>query len=541
MSNSFFNKSREIANDFLQSIVFLDDRAHSTLESSAQDRIHDLDAIKITKLFSKSKKICAVYDPETLEDISNFEEISKKSDVIILDWYIDIDESKNNLEDLNSDAEEDDIRGKYTKKIISNLISQNNTESIKLIIVYTGETDLLDILNQIVSLSEKSNKNEENFEVYIGNFKILVRAKDNNSEGEDTRFKHLPQSQKMIVSYEKLPNFILDEFTQMTTGLLSNFALLSLTSLRQNSSKLLALFSKEIDSAFLSHKVLLPNQDDAESLLIELFGDSIIALLFYNKIGDSLDKELINDWVEENIIEEKFEIADKSFQRTKEMIFKLIRSGDTNITNRIVNSFEGNGNLSNKQKESYIINSTSLFLSQKDQHNSTKINLEFAKLTHHKSLFLPNNIEPKLTLGTIIKSTKNGNYYICIQQKCDSVRLKFEEERKFLFLPFVTTLESKFDIITHDEVKLVQDKKSFSIRTIKFKCDNEDGVIKGAINGANKYIFKQKYSSEEDEQFEWVLDLKDLHSQRIVAEYASNLSRVGLDESEFLRRSSLLK
>jgi hypothetical protein len=55
MSNPFFKKSKEIANDFLQSIVFLDDRAHSISENSNQDSIHDLDVIKITKLFSKSK------------------------------------------------------------------------------------------------------------------------------------------------------------------------------------------------------------------------------------------------------------------------------------------------------------------------------------------------------------------------------------------------------------------------------------------------------------------------------------------------------
>jgi hypothetical protein len=34
------------------------------------------------------------------------------------------------------------------------------------------------------------------------------------------------------------------------------------------------------------------------------------------------------------------------------------------------------------------------------------------------------------------------------------------------------------------------------------------------------------------------LDLKDLHAQRIVDEYASQLSRVGLDESEWLRRGA---
>jgi len=369
----------------------------------------------------------------------------------------------------------------------------------------------------------------------------LVRAKDNNGEGEDTRFKHLPKSQEMIVSYENLPSFILDEFTQMTTGLLSNFALLSLTILRNNSHKILALFSKELDSAFLSHKVLLPNQDDAENLLVELFGDSITDLLNYNQIGNELHYNLIDDWIETNLKNEEFEIEGKKFQRTKEMIFNILKSNETNIDQRIINSFEGNGNLTKSQKQSYIINSTGLFLSKENLINITKINYDFAKLTHHKSYFIPKSIEPVLSLGTIIKGTVSSNHFICIQQKCDSVRIKKQEERKFLFLPLEIILDEKFDFITAEETKLKLNKKSFSIRTIKFICSNDDGSIKGIKNDSNKFIFNQKYTSEEDEQFEWVLDLKDLHSQRIVTEYASILSRVGLDESEFLRRSSLLK
>jgi hypothetical protein len=538
INSAFFEKSRVIANDFLQSIVFLDDRAHSK-DISKQDQVHDLDAIKLSNLFSKKKKICAVYDPKTTEDIFNFEDISKKADIIVLDWYIDVQDDVEKPEDLENDADEDDIRGVYTKKIISNLIAQNNAESLKLILVYTGETDIIGILSEISLLNENSQVIEESCSVFIGSIKILVRAKDNYIEGEDTRFKHLPHLQEMIISYDNLPDFLLDEFTLMTCGLLSNFALLSLVTLRENSNKLLALFSKELDGAYLSHKILLPNQEDAENLLIELFGDSIADLLFYNQIGSQLDKELMNDWVDENILDEKFDItATNSFVRTKKMIVDLLNSNDTVVNNRIIDSFAGS-NLTNKQKQKFILNSTGLFLSQKNQGKSQKINFDFAKLTHHKSLFIPKNIEPKLTLGTVIKSTKKDTFYICIQQKCDSVRLKIEEERKFLFLPLNKTTDEKFDLLTKQEIKLKQDRKSFSIRTIKFVCNNNDGFIKGIKNDIEQFIFEQKYNDAADEQFEWILDLKDLHSQRIVSDYASNLSRVGLDESEFLRRSSI--
>lgn len=545
MSNPFFEKSREIANDFLQSIVFLDDRAHSKSEISTQDSIHDLDAIEITKLFSKSKKICAIYDPETLEDLTNFEEISKKSDVIILDWYIDINETAVDSVDLDSDADDDDIRGKYTKNIISNLLSQNNKESLKLILIYTGETDLIGILHQIGSLSQNSLINEEDFAVSIGSFKILVRAKDNNTDGEDTRFKHLPKSQEMIVSYENLPDFILDEFTKMTSGLLSNFALLSLTILRENSSKLLALFSKEMDNAYLSHKTLLPNQDDAEDLLIELLTDTMSNLLFYNKSNESI-RTLIDDWIKINLNEEDKDLLKKDgsqynpvekYQRTHEVLIDLMKSSNKDIEKRYIDIFTTKVGLSKSKSNDYYkyvsLNNTLLFLNNSEIAKKQDIDNNFSILTHHKSLFLPNNTIPKLTLGTVIKSTHiPESYYICIQQKCDSVRIPNGEERKFLFIP-LTVSDSKFDILTPDGLKLKKIKDSFSIRTIKFICNNDKGVIKAEQKADGSFIFKQKY---EDEHFEWVLELKDLHSQRIIIEYTSQLSRVGLDESEWHRR-----
>jgi hypothetical protein len=102
-------------------------------------------------------------------------------------------------------------------------------------------------------------------------------------------------------------------------------------------------------------------------------------------------------------------------------------------------------------------------------------------------------------------------------------------------LPLVESKNGKFNFISNNGIKLQLDSKSYSIRTLKFKS-NKDGVVEPKKK-SDKYIFEQVYNKKSDEKFEWVLDLKDLHAQRIVADYASNLSRVGLDESEWLRKA----
>ena len=58
MSDTFFDKSKAIANDFIQSVVFLDDKAYKGKDNENPN--HDFDALKITQAFAKENKICAV-------------------------------------------------------------------------------------------------------------------------------------------------------------------------------------------------------------------------------------------------------------------------------------------------------------------------------------------------------------------------------------------------------------------------------------------------------------------------------------------------
>ena len=335
-----------------------------------------------------------------------------------------------------------------------------------------------------------------------------------------------------MLDYEEIPRFILEEFTRMTSGLLSNFALLSLSTLRQNSSKILGLFSKEMDSAYLGHKAIIPKQEDAEDLLIELFGDTVKDLLYYVNTNANIRENLIDSWIDNNIKEEDFVYEGKVFKRSKEVLKKILNSKDEDVKSRFNTIF----NTIDKALKNHLNqNPTKIYTNNLEINESIEKDKCFAKLTHHKSLFIPKETQPKLTLGTLIKSTKNDNYFICIQQKCDSVRIPKDEERKFLFIP-LTISQDKFDLLTPEGFGLKKDNNSYSIRTIKFVCADDSGLILAEKNADNKFIFKQKFIELEDEQYEWILDLKDLHSQRIIIDYTSRLSRVGLDESEWHRR-----
>lgn len=546
MSSAFFNKSKNIANDFIQNIVFLDDRAYSRDNEHGQGNVNDLDAPEISKIFAKEKKICAVYDPETLNDISDFKQIAIKSDIIILDWFIDISEDIEGG-DEEDDADDDDVRGRYTLDIISSLINPNNCDRLKIILVYTGEVNLVNISERIGNLSPDLSLNADELRLQIGKTIIFVRAKSNDQEGVDNRFAHLPNLNDKVLKYNELPGFLLNEFTKVTSGLLSNFALLSLHKLRSNTSKILGLYNKDLDHAYLEHKSSIPIQDDAESLLLEVFKDSIGDLLHYEKVHKSILKTDVTNWIKERLLNEPKPIKNgegipvnpvKNLQRNSKFLLDILYSKETDVDKRYVDLLTplcASKGQAEKYHKYLKTNNVDLFINTSQDANKETYLTKFATLTHHKNVFLPRGVKPILSLGTVLKSTKKEIYYICIQQKCDSVRIKVDEARKFLFLPLVESKNGKFNFISNDGTKLQLDSKSYAIRTLKFKS-NKDGVVVPK-NRKDKFFFEQFYNTRKDEKFEWILDLKDLHAQRIVADYASTLSRVGLDESEWLRKA----
>lgn len=548
MSSAFFNKSKNIANDFIQSVLFIDDRAYSHSNQPGQADVNNLDGPTIASIFAKEKKICAVYEPKDENDIEDLKKIVHKSDVIIIDWNlgikVEVDEG-----DEEKDAEEDDIRGKFTLDIISDLINLNNYDRLKIILIYTGEVDLFDISKTIRDLNPNLSYIPDELKLQIGNTIILVRAKSNNQEGDDNRFNHLPNLNNKVLKYRELPDFLLEEFTKVTSGLLSNFALLSLHKLRSNTSKILGLYNKDLDHGYLEHKASIPIQDDAENLILEVFKDSIGDLLHYEKVHKSISKSDISKWISERLLNEQKPIKNgegapvnpiRNLQRNSKFLLNILYSKETDVDKRYVDLLTPLCT-SKGQAEKYYkylkANNVDLFINTSQDANKESFLTKFATLTHHKNVFLPRGVKPILSLGTVLKSTKREIYYICIQQKCDSVRIKDNEERKFLFLPLVESKNGKFNFISNDGAKLQLDAKSYSIRTLKFKS-NKDGVVEPKKK-KDKFIFEQVYNKRSDEKFEWILDLKDLHAQRIVADYASTLSRVGLDESEWLRKAGI--
>jgi len=546
MDNYFFETSKRIANDFLQSIVFIDDKAFV----QEGPNHHEFDAKQITRVFANSRKICAVYNPETLSDIDNLAQLAKKNDVTVIDWQIILKEEI--VVSGEEDAEEDDPRGPHTMKIIREILSDPLTGqgSLKLILIYTGEIDLPGITDEIFkhlqALSvEKLQKGD--CSVFTDNIKILIVAKPTSDYTTDeSKFKYNPKLNDKIVAYDKLPDFILTKFTEMTSGLLSNFVLQSLTAIRGNTFRLIKLYRKELDPSFLVHRLLLPNPEDTKEQLVEILSHSIEALLNYNDVGDSISLDRIKDWLDQYELSEKITVSNKEIELNNTLLKNLFEDGISSALEKLWKE-KGYGDTSKNLSSSFqdkLHHVGSSFLI--NDGNSEKVDSEFSILTHHKSNLKQPSITPRLTLGTLIKqlpkkqtAAKGANdqqddrFFLCIQARCDSVRV--DSLRKFLFLPLQKVVgNSKFSFVTEDEsgfVRLNLVKEAFELRTIKF-LPNEDNQVVLAEESKGQFYFKSNHG----EQFKWLADLKDAHAQREANAFSAKISRVGLDESEWLRR-----
>ncbi|WP_190809536.1 response regulator receiver domain [Flagellimonas sp. S3867] len=543
MSSTFFESSKEIANDFLQSIVFIDDRAFLNEDPNH----HEFDAQQITRIFANSKKVCAVYNPESLEDINNLALLAKKTDITVLDWQINIAEEEVKVENEEEDADNDDPRGPHTRKIIRGILSDPLTGkgSLKLIVIYTGELDLPGITDEIfndLQALEIQGLQKGDCCVFTTNIKILVAAKPASNDGSGKpKFKHNPELNSKVINYDELPDFILTQFTELTSGLLTNFVLQSLTAIRNNTFRLIKLYKKELDPSFLSHRLLLTNPEDSKEQVIEILSHSIQAILNYNETGEAVSSSNIFEWIDTKKFEEKLEIIkDKKLVISGDFIKDWITTNFVEACKKqwVANGFSDEqhapiGKFVKRERELYKT-ASEFFIGQP----ADDIDSEFSILTHHKSNLKQPSSLPRLTLGTLVKQLplekdQEERFFLCIQARCDSVRLG--ELRKFLFLPLEKVdRDSKFHFVTEDNSEFIRlniVKDAFELRTIKFQPSEKNQVVQ-AEESKSQFYFK----SNHDEHFQWLADLKDAHAQREANNFAAKISRVGLDESEWLRR-----
>lgn len=511
MGQTFNEITGATVDRFLRNILFIDDNAYPKKD---EQKDYAFDACEISTVFAQKGKLCTIFAPTFENDLDNCLSLSAKSDVVVLDWRLDL-KKEQQIGNEEEDADSEEPRGVYTIRLINSIIKDAGNNKLKLIIVYTGENDLNGITDSLYGeINPKDRFVRNDCRISSSNVIILIRAKYSG----DNQFKYNHELQSKIVEYKSLPGFITSEFSNFVGGLLPDFAMEAITAIRDSTSSILGVFSKDIDPAFLGQYASIPDCNDAISMLPQIFGTAVTNLIENSDIH--IDK-WIEPWIEENIKEgATVEIGGRSIEVNADKLKRFLKPYAV-----FEEKFQGIFNLRGKGNvDKYKRDTAKLFCSE----NSDVSNYKWARLAQYSNLFSSPKTH-RLTTGTIIKSV-NDEFLICIQQSCDSVRIDKEEARSFLFLPLIEQGKGEA-VVVEDQKHLIVDNKSYSIVLYKFSPINKEDMQILGVQQGDQYVFTDK----DGRRYIWVAELKEMFAQHIVSAYVSQLSRVGIDNSEWIR------
>ena len=527
MAEDYQGHSHELAQRFLQTAVVVDDEAYMESEqgngptgevvnpsrtprASGQDNQdpvdrsrsrHSLDAGSIINSFSKLGVICGVVSPTNTDSVL---ETMRKADIVILDWL---------LRDSNS---------QYTLELLGDLLAgESDQNSLRLVSIYTGAEQLETVCQRVVKKLKKAKldpekKDKAGMTISYRHGCVVIYAKLNVNLAK--KFKDRK------VGEEHLPEKLVKDFALMTDGLLPRIALTSLTAVREGEHKVLDRFSTKLDPAFLAHRTCLPNPGDAEQQIVRHVAEELRGLMD-NAVAEisPQDVDAVKYWIEAKA--ETFKFDKKTLNR--EETITLATQGLQK---------------SNKLKDKDF---KSLSAGFSGGSGDDALDEQLAWIMSFRTVY--NVPAPILWLGSVVTKLsdegKQHQHLICMRPRCDCMRLT--EQTSFFFLPLVQPGTAKKPLVGLEKINeqiIVSIDDEFERLDIEFDSSgwvcqqfeplSENKTVIATKHDDGHFMFRDNC----DKKYTWRGELKAEYAQRIAQSFAARLSRVAVDESEWLRR-----
>ncbi|WP_435233156.1 response regulator receiver domain [Micromonospora aurantiaca (nom. illeg.)] len=553
-AKDFFELCRRAAQEFLQTIVVVDDRATygrpdvvTTLDSPDYEPVRDIDefesefsdhdlgsgsSLDVSALTDASADIgltCAVLRPEFKEQHDGtldrrLTNVAKRADVLVLDWQLN-----------------DETRGEAALRLLQEVAADDDRQParLRLVCIYTSDPNLNGVYEAVrgllgSSLSKCSDPTGNEWWLSCGYLRVVILSKAGSSVPSHT-------GPSTIVSESELPRRLLAEFTYLTAGLVSNVAVAALAAVRQDAHRLLTRFPIELDPAFLSHR-FFEGGPESEDLLVRLVADEIKSVLDGADIRRWVSASAVRLWGEDHVPQQKdfhvkgrrtmsrgdlLEILEKDSHDDKVMIDNSSKSGDQFDLKKLISP------------------SITKVLTQ-DEARAREMDYDFSRLTclsRNDAFPFPAERTPTLTEGTIIRGRvgDKGIYLLCAMPLCDTVRIR-RDARAFPFVPLeLASAEGRYNLVARspegERLYLAfSSKNHYDIVRHNFSGD-ATGVVRAKRSKTPKgdrFVFVDASSKP----WIWIGELRFAHAHRKLNEMGAASSRVGLDESHVLRIAS---
>ena len=435
--------------------------------------------------------------------------VASRADIVVLDWKIH------------------DSTGDEAIDLLKNILNSDKSNyRLRLLAIYTGEPNLdgvsarvQDAISEFYGDEEMDARNP--YRISKGPLRIAILAK----EGTPVSSSYTAGAQR--VSEDDLAIRLVDEFAQMTEGLLRNVALAGTSAIRKQSHRILTTFNGGLHAAYLGHRQLLPSPADAEDHLTDALASEILSVLNDDRPGVHADASAIKEW----LVSKQADGLDLSspfpFSGAASAIDRWHALLSRGIKGPNVCTPHG-------AKEAKLAKrGTEAFTDTADIAMDS--NRKFAALLSLRPKYVGQT--PRLTLGSILYSEHDDEppYLLCLQPQCDSIRLGGATGFPMVSLKendsvFRLVVEVEREVWKHFNVVLKPSE--LIVRSFEPACNSNGEVL--AVNRDGGLYF----CDTEDRTYRWIAEVKSEYALALVGEMASFLSRPGPDNSEWLRRAS---
>ncbi len=476
--------------------------------------------------FAEEGIVCGLYQPspyESLDERSSACKLCMGADISIIDW------------DLAGGG----TTGDRALDLIGALINRSTEdvpEQLRLVMIYTGEPSLTVILDHVFERLEKLlgtgvkpvKDASGDLALHTTNSRVIVRGKPGITRTDSGVAGN-------VIRESDLARETVSEYAKLASGLLQGSVLRALGAIRRNSRRILTRFDARLDPAYLTHRALSLPHDDASDHVLPLVMSEVQAVL-EDRVPDNgkYSDEILSDWVETRWQAGKtLPEAIRNVPNAKEIVKKLIRDGASvgrtgeNPWKDITERKKGRHEWTRDPKIPAVVGECVLGACPKATHEAFSSLMSMR--THYRS-------KRMLRLGTIL-SDPGDRFFICLQPECDCIRL--DKARSFLFVELCKVHnpnDNTFNLIIQTANSITHrfrlSHKVFRSHVATFAPDPDSGAVQ-VDETAGKWEFK---SEDGQRIYSWLGQLKPDHAQRAAQVFASELARVGVTESEWLRR-----
>ena len=457
--------------------------------------IRGRNAAAVTEAFLQKDIVCGVVTPpegDTEAKAGRIAQLARSTDILILDWFIPHDEAT-------------------TLTALRLIREQNNDRLVAIAIL--SEQNRSEIVSRIESELDLDNIDDR----YLrqGQLLIMVYSKPSVSVLD-------PPDPQRVDKYEHLPRHILDDLDEAYVGLMPQFAFAGMNAIRDAMPEVLATFDNRLDSGGILHRAMLPLQDDAGHQFCEVL---------LSEFADALDRAAVaKEWSSEKV-KSKLHLQNQTKEeKVKELQDSLAGTGQARFQGKgpeeclreaLVNGMPGDIKGLDKAM-GRLVNSLPGFALSNQALASLMCSMPIRREV------------PQLDLGMIVQNPEK-EYLLCVQPRCDSVRIKSQRAFPLVPLDVVTKFQfnSGLDVMFDDELggyvaaRFV--KHPYRLHNPAFDSSNADVVVAGRREDA------WWFTDTEGREYRAVARLRSDFAANALHAIAGYLTRIGLDASEWLR------